>query len=303
MKRYVSRPKAPKKKIHSKDEFELCYLRHKYLRRVRYNPTEKDMKPFMAIATHFAKVTFFRYKNLFYTVGLELDDLINIARIHLTSFLGLFSLEKNKLKYKEFVKIFSDMKDRKPRDNDVLNKNKANFTLFLKQRMEDVVRVCRQKSRNIKGLPSDEYAYFCGPKPPPKIPRTLIKNYERLGFRKLDVAVFKTIKKRAGLIHTSLFNFKGIYYIAVPIEKKTLDVEDFSGADMDPHDSIHNMSPETIYFNLEDIEIWEKRKEEFDSKPDNVKANLVRNFIHEHKGDGRYKEEVRTAKRLLKELE
>ena len=39
-------------------------------------------------------------------VGLELDDVINIANVHLVSFLGLFSLESMPEKYKEFVKKF-----------------------------------------------------------------------------------------------------------------------------------------------------------------------------------------------------
>lgn len=303
MPRYVSRPRAATRKIHSKNEFELCYLRHKYFRRVKYNPTQQDMKPFMHIVTHLSKNTFFRYQNLFHLVGFELEDVINIASVHLVSFLGLFSLEKMPVKYKEFVKLFKHIQEKSPKDRDILDKNQANFTMFLKQRMEDVVRVCRQKVKNIKGIPYEECRYYYGPKKPPKNLRSLLKNYEKLGFRKLDSAVFKTIKKKAGLVHTSLFDFAGNYYIAVPIENRSLCLKDFSGADMDPRDSLHNMNPEDIYFNMEDAGVWKQRKEEFHSKTDNMKADVIRDFITKNKKNGKFTEEVKTARKLLRGLE
>lgn len=301
--RYVSRPRAAKRKIHSKNEFELCYLRHKYFRRVKYNPTQEDMKPFMGIVTHLAKNTFFRYQNLFHLVGFEVEDLINIANVHLVSFLGLFSLQKMPDKYKEFIKVFKNIQEKAPETEDILDKNQANFTLFLKQRMEDVVRVCRQKARNIKGLPYEECYHYYGPNEPPKNLRDLIKNYEKLGFRKLDSAVFKTIKKKAGLVHTSIFDFAGNYYIAVPIEKISLSLKDFAGADMDPYDSLHNMTPEDIYFTSEDVEVWKQRKEEFNGKPNSAKAIIIRNFIKKNKNKNGFEDEIKTAKRLLKGFE
>lgn len=300
--RRVSRPKADKRKIHCKNEFELCYLRHQYFRRVKYNPTEKEMKPFMQIASHLAKNTFFTYRNLFHLVGFESEDVINIANVHLVSFLGLFSLESMPEKYKEFVKAFNEVQDRDPEERDFLNKNQAIFTLFLKQRMEDVVRVCRQKARNIKGLPTEECYYYYGPKKPPKLLRDLIKNYEKLGFRKLDTAIYKSIKKKVSSFTGSTFAFGDNYYIAVPLDKKSLSINDFDGADMSPYDNIHNMNPEEIYFASEDKDTWEQKQQEFDNKSMNTKVNIVRNFIKTNRNKVEFREEIRVAKRLLREL-
>lgn len=300
--RRVSRPKADKKKIHCKNEFELCYLRHQYFRRVKYNPSEKQMQPFMQIAAHLAKNTFFTYRNLFHMVGFESEDVINIANVHLVSFLGLFALESMPEKYNEFVKTFNEVQDRNPEEKDLLNKNQAIFTLFLKQRMEDVVRVCRQKARNIKGLPTEECYYYYGPKKPPKLLRNLIKNHEKLGFRKLDTAVYKSIKKKVGSVTGSTFIFGDNYYIAVPLDKKSLSLDDLNGADMNPYDSIHNMNPEEIFFSSEERYGWERKQEEFDNKPSFAKANIVRNFIKANRNRMEFREEVRTARKLLKEL-
>lgn len=302
MSRRVSRPQADKKKIHCRNEFELCYLRHQYLRRAKKNPNNKEMEPFQKITTLFAQKTYFTYRRLFFLVGLEREDIVNIANVHLVSFLGLFSLENMPEKYEEFIQYFENIQNRKPKESDILDKNKANFTLFLKQRMEDVVRVCRQKARNIKGLPADGFFYYCGPNKPPKNPQDLIKNYESLGFRKLDTSVFKSIKKKVDSTTDLVFTFDGNYYIAVPLEKNTLRLHDFSGAGINPYDSLHNMTPEEAYFTLEDEDMWESHQEEFDASSPDDKKIIIENFIEEKKKDPKYREEIRTARRLLKEL-
>lgn len=298
----VERPEAAKEKIHCKNEFELCYLRHQYFRRVKYNPTEREMEPFKKIAVHLAKNTFFTYKNLFSIIGFESEDLFNIAYVHLVSFLGLFSLESTPDKYKDFVTHFKEIQEKEPEEEDILDKNKANFTLFLKQRMEDVVRICRQKARNIKGLPAEEFYYYFGPKSPPKIRRELLKNHERFGYRKLDNAIYKSIKKKAGRITGNVFFFNDNYYVAVPIEKKLLNIDDLNGAGLNPYDNMHNMTPEDVYFSSEDTEVWKERQEAFDNKSTHSKSYIISNFIRKNRNKRQFREEIRVAKRLLKEL-
>jgi hypothetical protein len=298
----VQRPKASKDKIHSKNEFELCYLRHQYFRKVKYNPTAKDMEPFMRIAAHLAKNTFYTYQNLFHMVGLEVEDVVNISRVHLTSFLGLFSLEKQPQKYKDFIVLFKKLHQVKPDKEDILDKNQANFTLFLKQRMEEVVRICRQKARNIKGLPSEEFYFYCGPKKPPKILRDLIKNYETLGYKKLDLAVYRSVKKKAGSIYGSTFQFGDNYYVAVPLEQKSLQYSDFIGAGVDPRDNMHNMNPEDVYLALEDDSNLEQKRYDFLNSPTEKRINVIRNFINVNKKKVKYREEVKIARKLLKKI-
>ncbi len=299
---YVIRPKAQKGKIHSKDEFELCYLRHQYVRKVNFNPTKEDMAPYMWTIKHCAKNTFFTYRNLFHMIGFESEDLINIGMVHLVSYLGLFSLEKMPEKYDDFVLAFWNKHSKDPKEYDSLSKNKANFTIFLKQRMEDVVRVCRQKARNVKGLPTDEHFIFWGPHEPPAFLRDLIENYEKYGFRKLDVAIYKSIKKKIKPDAGPVFKFNGNWYIAVPVDQKSLSLSDFSGADQDPYDNIHNMTPEQIYFNKQDTKKWSKIQSKFDSKSRRYRARVVREFIDKNQNNPKFAEEIKTAKTLLRDL-
>jgi len=295
----ISRPQAEKRKIHSKNEFELCYLRHQYIRKTDSNPSLEDMKPYMSIASHMAKNTYFTYRNLFGMVGFECDDVVSIANIHLVSFLGLFSLEKMPDKYEDFVNTYHSKNFKNPNESAKLDKNRANCTLFLKQRMEDLVRICRQKARNIKGFPTEEFAFYHGVQEPPAILRELLSNNERHGYKKMDSATYKSIKKKAGNIDGPVFKFSDVYYVAVRSEQKTLTVADFSGADLDPYDNIHNMSPDQTLAIAQSIAYWEQKSEEFYSKNDSRKSIIVKNFINKNKKNPKFKQEVETARKLL----
>lgn len=298
----VERPKADQKKIRYNNQFELCYLRHQYIRKVDFNPSETEMAPYMSVVTQLAKNTYFTYQNLFRAVGFEMDDVVNIGQVHLVSFLGLFSMDKLPQKYDEFLYKHIVKNGRDPNAEDVMDKNKANLTMFLKQRMEDLVRVCRQKVRNIKGFPSEEYYAYSGPNRPPLNTLELVSNYDRYGFNKVDIAVFKTIRKRAKEIGASSFKFNGTYYVSVKCVNQNLSISDFSGADMDPHDSIHNMSPDRIFFDREETSFWEDKRVEFDGYSSMKKTRLLQSFIDQNNKKDKFKEEVKLAKHLLREI-
>jgi hypothetical protein len=300
----IHRPLAEKRKISYRNDFELCYLRHTYIRRVDYNPTELDMAPYMKIVTHQAKNTYYTYKNLFALIGFNVEDIVNVGRVHLVGFIGLSSLEKVPEKFEEFEEIFFARNDRDPKETDIQDKNKANFTVQLKQRMETLVDVCRRKARNIKGFPTEEFYVFYGPKRPPKNIRKLLENHEKYGFRKLDMASFKTIKKRCKIKNNDKpFQFAGYWHVAVPLEKRTLSFADFTGAGMDPYDSIHNKDPEKLLFEKLDQEEFEEKKAIFEAHTDKRKETILRSFIHKNKRNPLFKEEVVLARKYLKTLE
>lgn len=304
MREIVVRPPADLKKINSREDFELCYLRHQYLRRVDFNPTEADMKPFLKIVRKMAYNTHSVYNSLFGIIGFNVEDLINIGRVHLTSYLGLYSLSHNQEKFYNFMAKFEKENTRQPNEEEILGKDKADFTLFLKQRMEDVVRVCRQKARNIKGYLADENAFFHGPHQPPENIRTLLEEHDIHGFRKMDLSTFRSMRKKAKVSpSTSVFQVEGVWYVQVPIEKRKLTIEDLAGADFDPKDNFVNMNPEQIYTILEEEVYWNGKQEEFDNYAPIKKMRLMERFIENHKDDVRYKEELGAARKILKSLE
>jgi len=299
----IIRPKADQKRINSKEQFELCYLRHKYIRKVNYNPSEYEMRPYQWILEHTSKNTFYMYNMLFQVVGLYLEDIINISRVHLVSFLGLFALEKMPKKMKAFKLLILQKYNRSATKEDILQKNKADFTLFLKQRMEDLVRICRQKARNIKGLPIEEYAVFTGTKRPPKVIKDLIDNYEIFGYKKIDTSIFKSIRKKLNKKQEGpIYFINNSWYICVPLDKKSLELVDFSGAGLNPHDNIHNMTPEQVLFNTNEEKLWEDRKKSFKESTIEDKISVIQSFIEKNKNNIKFKDEIETAKKILKRL-
>lgn len=293
-------PVNPVKKIHSKNEFELCYMRHQYLRRVTVMPTEAEMMPYYSIVKNFTKRTFFTYNNLFQLVGLDQDDVLNVGKIHLVSFLGLYAIEKAPEKYDKFVDVFMRKLGTVPGESDILCKNRANFTMFLKQRMEDLVRVCRQKARNIKGMQTDEYLVFYGSSAVPDDLTDITTTYGDLGFKKLDISLFKSVKKKMRDQDGPIFKLNDVNYIVVPVDHRNLELVDLQGAGLDPYDALHNLNPEQVYLMVEGEAQYEIKRKSFFAEPKEDRIKKLEHFISLHEKNPRYTEEVETARKMLK---
>jgi hypothetical protein len=297
------RPKAAVKKIHSSHEFELCYLRHQYLRRTTYNPTKAEMLPYATIGARMARNTFFTYKGLFYLVGLDIEDLESIATVQIVSFLGLFEITKDPVKYENFVCKHQKKYSKDPGPYDIVQKNKAIFTLFLKQRMQDVVRVCQQKARNIKGKAVEEFYAYSGIKrlPPWVLPNLMGQN-EKYGYRKIDVATFKSARKKAKLVNERVFKFEDKWFVAIDLDHRPLEIEDLTGADFDPRDNYHNMTPERIMQERESTLRFETLKSNFSILGKAEKKVVFETFIRENKENKKLAAEVATAQKMLGQM-
>lgn len=299
----VERPKPPEKKINTSNDFELAYLRHQYFRRVKYNPTEVEMAPYRKIVENLTKNTYFTYINLFKSVGMNIEDLFNIGLVQLVSFLGLYDINKTKEKKKEFAETFLRYKYREAEEKDFDQKNKANFTMFFKQRMEDLVRVCRQKMRNIRGVASEEYHVFCGKTKPPKQHLKLLKNFEEYEYKKIDFAIFKSIRKAAKVNHdATLFEFSGNWYVAIAVEQKDLEIDDLIGSDSNPYENSHNLQPDAFLEEKEEEESKGLYRRLFNRSNKCAKRVLLRKFIASNQKKKYYKKEIATARKLLRTL-
>jgi hypothetical protein len=240
-------------RANSRDAFESCYMRHQYLKKVKKQPTREEMEPYNKIVENFTRNTFYVYKNLFLMVGLDLEDVTNNGQVQLISFLGLFALERNPKKLADFKRNFRSRNSIICTKADILCKNQANFTCFLKQRLDDMVRVCKQKAKNIKGVVAEEFVVFRGTKQTSQGYRRLAwRTTDKHGYAPLTTTAFKTIKKRMDKKQEGPVYLDGkIWYVCVPIRKKMLSLVDFACNNYDPYDNLHNMTPE---------EVFEKRK-------------------------------------------
>lgn len=282
--------------------FELCFLRHQYLRRVKKQPTREEMEPYNKIVENFATNTFYVYKNLFLMIGLDLEDLLNSGQVQLISFLGLFALEKNPKKLADFKRSFRSRNSIICSKADILNKNQANFTCFLKQRLDDMVRICKQKAKNIKGIVAEEFVVFKGTKRPPKDIEDLLENHEKYGYSPLTTTVFKTMKKRmVNKQEGPVYLDAGTWYVCVPIRKKNLSLTDFTCNNYDPYDNLHNMNPEEVLDKKECTD-WDGKWLMFNVASNDERSSVIKSFIEKNQGNPTFKEELKTARRFLEQL-
>lgn len=305
MKDFVTRPQANDKKINSKDEFELCYMRHQYFRKVEFNPTEKEMSPYRKIIEHMSKNTFYTYRYLFNLVGMGLDDITAIGKIHLVNYLGLFSIDesRNKRKFDEFVVKFQGKHlGNLPTDYDILSKNKSDYTLFMRQRFTDLVRICQQKAKNIKGARVDEYSPFSGKNPPPSELRDLLEDHDKWGYRKIDNVAYKAARRRAKAKKVPVFILDAIWYVAVPLEHRNLTVLDFAGAGIDPYESLHNQNPEQLLQKRESEKSFDKKRKKYKNYSKEDKAKVIKLFIEKNAESPHFQKEIVIAKKMLRKM-
>ena len=294
----VERPKF-EEKISSNDEFELCYLRHQYIRKSKHNPTEAEMQPYRWIINNFVGNSLYVYGPLLIAVGIGREDLTSIAQMQLVSYLGLFSMDHNETKRKEFTDVFRYQKLKDPLEKDFLDKDKAAFTCFLKQRMEDVIRVCRQKSKNINGKVLEEYTCFSGPVTPPKNPRDILKDHYSYGYKSLNAIAFKKIRKHANVENdASLFQHDGLWYVAFAMEYLPLTFDEILGSGHTPWENAHNMGPLEL---IEENE-FNSLTTRFEGLSVTQKIRKLKGFLQTHSHSKYFKKEIRTAKATLRKL-
>src|ERR1035437_282695 len=306
MKDLVTRPIAEKRKIDSKNEFELCYLRHQYLRKVDYNPTAEEIKVYSPISERMSRQTFYNYsyRHLFSTIGMGIEDIYSISRVWAVEFIGLFEFSeiKNRKKYEEFYAGHAKKYLVAPNDRAVISGNMALFTMFMKQRLEDMIRICRQKAKNIKGFKVEDYIAFYGPTEPPEDIYKLIGDNKAYGFRIIDNRSFKAIKKRVKAQIDKPFQFAGSWYVAVSMEPRNLTLVDLQGAGLDPQDNIFNMGPEKL-FQLKEQEIgFDKKVRMFQNSHNEEKAKTIFDFIEKNEDNPEFEEEVMIARKYLRNL-
>lgn len=109
--------------------FELAYMRHTLFRRSP-NRTEEELAPFMPTVKSASKRAFFKWNSIFVGMGFETDDLINVGRVYLVSFLHHYAYETDQTKQ---IRL---------------------FTAYLNQRYGEFAKICYKKAQNATCLPS-----------------------------------------------------------------------------------------------------------------------------------------------------
>jgi len=243
--RELDDPTIDNKKINSKENFELVYIRHKYFRKST-NPTNERLRQFEEMICNISDKIYMRNIMVFKTVGFEKDDLRNIARIHTISFISMSGLAENPKLMEEFVKKHKSIfgKDSEPSKYDIFKREAYNLSRFLNQRIQEVARFSKGKNEGIRGT-KNYRRFYAGRTDKNPSDLELFSNHEAYGYKKITEQEYKNIANNndsKGKVEFTTSN--GVKVRAVYIKGSFLKKEDIEGTYIDQTRGNFYRSPE-----------------------------------------------------------
>lgn len=246
--RELDDPEIDKKKINYRDYFELVIMRHMYFRRSE-NPAPGRLEQFEEMIVNISNKIYFRNIEIFKTVGMEPEDLHNIARIHTISFISMSGLKENPDKMEKFVekhkRVFGE--DSTPSEQDIFRQECYNLKSFLNQRIQEVAKVSKSKNSNIRGTRSYK-RYFIGDSSKNPTDMELIKNSSAYGYKRMKgIDYEKSVKENGSKGKQKYIDKDGNVVRVVYVKGSFLTKEDIDGKDIDITRGSFYRSPEEIF--------------------------------------------------------
>jgi hypothetical protein len=217
-----------KKRLSSKDHFEAVYLKHNDFYRINELPAERrDVAHLEAEHAQtirvYSKRFFDKHSTMLKEIGMELEDIICISRIHLYKYLTLFSLKNNPEKLAEFVKKYQERhgKNAYPSMQDITKKDVSNFMSYLPQKLSDLLRLCNMKLSYITGERQIKAVFELPESIDESVTDMFIwENYQEIGARKLRLKEITELKRSGANLSSNHFIHNGKVYRSILIRDK-----------------------------------------------------------------------------------
>ena len=239
-------------KIKCEDYFELVYMRHRYFRKSK-NPAPERIAQFEEMLCNISDKFFVRNYKVFNQTGFELEDLRNIARVHVVSFIHMGGLAENPDKMEKFRQRHEKQygNDSEPDKMDIFRKECYDLNRFLNQRMQDIVRNCKSKNNNIRGT-CDRDLYFIGNPMIEPSDIDLAKYPEVYGYKKISKKQFKILQKENDATNKKSFIDKDNMMVrTICLKGKKLSAGDMKDIGLDPRDNLYYGDPEQNLIKME----------------------------------------------------
>lgn len=296
----VLMPIDPSKHVSTKEHFELTYLRWRYFMRAS-NPSEELIRQYEKAAYKVAKEAFNDHHESMKLSGLEIEDVCNIALVHLISYLGCYSLQFSESGQE---KVVEKRKKAEFPDEEVKRKDLSNMMVFIQQRMRDLVRVFKQKNKNVLGEHSVAILYQLIDKEVPCTDLELIKAPDKYGYRRVTPSQYKEVKRKLGTYpSTGKFVIGDIIYRYVHNVSTPIWMSDHEHAeDIRSFNPQPNISPQEEGYELIKRYRMEKLLERYENADLKGKVRMLRKAINFFKKK-KMMQELALANRMLNKLE
>lgn len=290
------------KKYNYEDNFEMLVLRHDYLSRVS-NADPGWIKEFKPVVKKTAWVMYYKLRPNFAKVGYDLDDIELLSNCYMVSYMDLYSLRRNPKKLNNINKRYLNKYGRDATSKEILNKEKINMINFIRQRLVSTALVCSRKARNIT-VDYDRKAAFAYTEDSQAADEELIySDCKEYGYRKLTNNEYQEIKKKAKLNkNNKLVDKYGYPIIEIEMLGDKISNEDYQSLFVDHKTDGYHMHPEEYLENAESEIELSGIVEKFRELEDSEKKKKIRKFIRNNKGKKYYKQELKYARKILKNL-
>ena len=232
-------------KLSCVDQFELVYMRHWYFRKST-NPEPVRLAQFEEMLCKISDKHYMKSFSLYKEIGFEMDDLRNIARVNVVSFISLSGLQENPDKMKKFVKRHKSKygKESEPKARDLFLKECYDLAKFLDQRIGEIPMFCERKMSSVRGSQSVKRFYAGDPTRCPS-DLDLYHSPETFGYSKItEVEYKKLVKKSSGKGRAQFLDEQNRMIRAVYIKGSFLTPGDIEETSFDSGKSSFYRTPE-----------------------------------------------------------
>ena len=291
------------KRINHKEEFELSYLRWRYFLRAG-NPAAGVLEKYKKAAYKTAKESYRDHENVYRASGMEPEDVCNISLVHLVSYLGIYSLQYVEEVNRKYVESFEQSVGREPTEAEVAKEDLSNMICFIAQRMNDLIRICKQKNRSITGELSATGLFRLVGKEKEGPDLNIYFAPASYGYKKVGTEEYKSVKK---LMHNDMkpgrFVLDGVVYRFVAEMLSPIWFSDYPDVD-----SVDLLNPQDGVVTEEYVEEFrlryrkEKLLDRYELAGPKSKGRMLRRIISILEKRGGFQKEIELAKQLLTRL-
>lgn len=259
-KRELDDPEIDNIKISSYDHFELVYMRHRYFRRSD-NPAPERLEQFEEMLQNISNKIYMRNIEVFKTVGFEMEDLHQIARIHTVSFITMGGLYENPDKMEAFVKRHKELKgeDSEPTDYEIFKKECYDLARFLNQRVQETAKFSKIKNTNIRGTKNEKRFFIGSPSSNPS-DLQLFENNKYFGYERITEKEYKEYLKKSDKRNKQQFMTENNRVVrAVYMKGSFLNEHDLENTDADLRVNHYYQDPLETMIRREDLMMATKK--------------------------------------------
>jgi len=291
-----------KKRYTYKDDFEMLILRHEYLEKVE-NPDPTWIAEFEPIVKQTARIMYDKLKPNFEKVGYGLDDIIAVTNVYMISYMSIYSLRNNKEANQKAVDKHKLKNNEIPDEIEMKRKDRNNLISFLRQRLYNTSAVCGRKARNITVGKDIKVAFAFTNESVAASSEAILENPRKMGYRKVTKPELKEAKKLSrDASKKELYDVQGFKIIEINLPNKGIKAQDYRCLFSENNEDIYHLNPEESFSLFEDRMSLYENSEDFEKMNHNEKKHRLRDFVTVNKEKPRYKEEIKTARKMLRDL-